>query len=401
MRVTAIRCPQCDATIDSAADASVTVCKYCGTTVHIEQTRAKPALDLASRKALIATYQASARSSSRWVAIPIIIGLAGAVLPFVLKHSHAISSSRLRWDGEPPHLVDIDGDGIKDIVGKVDRYDKTNSLYIGAYSGVDGHQLWLSPLLGSKLDNSIVVGDHVITSSVEGSIKGLALKTGAITWATPLGELVDSWCHGNDNSTVVVVTRDRKKHVVTIATGAVNDAPATAAENDSCAPLDGEQPTRNRMRDEVRKSRPNIDSLSVDAMLPQPDGTTIVAGEKKPGTAVPTVALLVDGAIKWQTAVDSVSPLDSSWISAEPVIGVNGDSVAAVYDSRQRKGKYITVFSLADGHRRWEAVLKPEPDFAVVKAVIGNGKTFVLASWTTLKVYDAATGAAKFTVGAF
>ena len=138
MRVTAIRCPQCDASLDADADATVVACKYCGTSVRLESTRAQPTVQppiefhfsTTSTTSSSTTYSPTARRTSKaWVGLSVLIAVAFAVLPMVLKHSRH-STGRLRWDGEPPHMVDVNGDGIKDIVGKVDRYDKGSHLYI-------------------------------------------------------------------------------------------------------------------------------------------------------------------------------------------------------------------------------------------------------------------------------
>ena len=247
----------------------------------------------------------------------------------------------------------------------------------------------------------MVVGDHVLTASPEGSIKGLQLKTGAISWSTPIGEVVEGWCRSADNASVIVKTRDRKKHLVTIATGALSDIAAASMDEDSCELPDGELPTPRQLGRDARKSKLKFDGLDIRAAMPQPDGTTIVTGQRTPGTAVPTVALVANGTLKWQSSADSVSPLESSWDASEPIVGNTDTTVAVVYQSRKRKAKYIAAFALADGRRLWEAALTPDSDFAVIKGVVGNGNTFLLASWTTLKAFDTATGTAKFTVGEF
>ncbi len=55
------------------------------------------------------------------------------------------------WESAHPLIVDVDGDGIEDVIG-VQRQVTPDAMRLAALSGADGHVLWNTRRLGTYLD---------------------------------------------------------------------------------------------------------------------------------------------------------------------------------------------------------------------------------------------------------
>ena len=454
MPATAIRCPQCDANIDAEAGAPVTHCKYCGASVQLEQRQVAPSIE--SLRNFVASTQ------STYVSTKVGVGIVGAIVVAALsivalvvvpvlrqasdaRHRAAALAAaaekrdasqtkpikkappvqpELHWDQLAlPLMVDIDGDGVDDLVGNAKESATPNGEELVAYSGIDGHMLWKSPALLGDINKVSIVADHVLEANRAGTIKGFALRTGARTWEVELGEVIDGWCQSDDPASIVVVTHDEKTHTLDLRAGVerASAPPTTASKHHKaiCTALVEEGPTdKTKPRplptaEEINQRRadaicPNsgicqfsdgpslarIDHVYVSTLLPGLNGKMIAAGHRVPGTEVPIVAVLLKGVLQWQAVIPSSTPLQASW--SVNLLATAGDVIAAVYRTPGAADHvFITGFSLEDGHRLWDHPFEGESSASDL-AMIGNGKTIVTTSHHGLRVFDAATGALAF-----
>jgi DNA-directed RNA polymerase subunit RPC12/RpoP len=468
LRVITIKCPECGAAVNAQPDAETAQCEYCGTTAQIRHRspilqipRPLPAAKPGQTPLPVAT-QASAigKIGCSFMLFGI---LAGVAVPIALAVKQCDEQEKQqstlrepRWDGADRAVaVDITGDGVDDIIGRVRVIQPQDILMVGAFDGRSGKRLWISETIGERSDvlsGPLAVADEVVVVG-DGSagLFGLSLRDGGTKWKIRLNEVVERICAGDEAGTVKALTADKKLHPVAVADGALRPA----GELSACIPLPNgdprsDQPYRityawsNDYRAEVPDD--SIEGMAASTALHHVQGdVTVALGYKKPGTRVPMLAsyrwpadtpaeasrdppplmrearnaktperrraLLKEYAaarkrsrrrrdrkpeVLWTAQVPGIDPLQVKSYHPEPEkADLNDQTIVIAYETRETHHFRMAAFSIADGKRKWDIELPGDRPLASVAV----SRTHAMVSrWDGLHVYDIETGARAFAI---
>ncbi len=415
MKAILVTCPHCGARLQ-VGDSSVVRCEYCGTDARVQRRtmifdRVKPPPVQGPRPVAVQHVNPTARRIA-WFAIlmpVVIIGVVTWQIQRQVARGMQVSSSSTsspaspRWQGtQRAILVDVDGDGTVDLVGRSRRATAGDAIRVIALDGATGKVKWESEPLGSYGETYqgrlAVAGDVLIFASPRAEVRGLALATGKTLWETQLDERVKALCAG-DNDTVVALGADdvarplRRRDGTRITAEPPPAPPAKGARKaPACAPLQGdtEGPWWERRDDKLGQRH----ELSSTQVVEGPGGR-VLAGQRKRGTQVATLVGLDDtGGARWKVAV----PRDPLGAPAQAVesISVGATEVCVAYVATSPADPmHVACFALADGARRWDEPV--EPRFLRVVQILGPH--LVITAVGTVQVREVATGARVWAFG--
>jgi hypothetical protein len=455
MGAIAIRCPECAATIPAEAGAQVATCAYCGTRSQIQRrTRffempVAPPPPQPGPSLPVALQRHTARWTAGLFLIPLFVG--GMIVFSVVMQREAMkgpaSLRQPQWDGvHGAALVDVDGDGTVDIVGRAAVLQPEHVAMLGAWHGTTGERLWLTASLGLRSEQFQaplgVAGQTVLTSDGAGGILAFAAADGTPLWTIRLNEKVEQFCAGPEGS-VLARTADDQLHPIALADGALQPA----GEGGACLPVPTDAYRGDRDAWEVwtwhgphRDLAPNdkIEGLKANTALHhRASGVSIALGEKQPGTRVPMIASFrwpaEDGQLAelerrveeaaephtraearialikaqselrdrvpevlWTAQVPGVDPLTVDEGAPEPEhSALDADLVVVAYEIRSPSKTRLAAFTVADGRRIWDVELPSERSITTVEL----SPTHALVSdWDGLYAFDRATGTHAFTI---
>jgi len=466
VRATTIKCPECGAAVNAPADADVATCEYCGTAAQIQRRSTILQRPMPLRARAPGAPQLPVATSTKAIGAIgctiIFLGiLAGFAVPIVLAvRSCSQESDRKaalrspKWSGQSRAVhLDLNGDGVEDIIGRVRRLKPKDELMVAAFDGTNGKRLWVSESLGLRADVArgpmAVTGGTVIVGDGGAGVLALNTADGVVKWRIRLNEVVDSICAGSEQGTALLQTKDKQLHPVAVADGALQSAvdglPCAALPNDGPRADSDERIAyrwSNENRDLVVMRR--IEGFFSDTALHHvPSGVTIALGFKQPGTRVPMIASyswpaeagdeLDPRAIReqmiaekdparerelyqlyrkareqqsgrgdrapvvaWTAVVPGVDPLS---VSAHPLtaeqVDLNGVEVVVAYELRETHHFRLTAFSTADGKRKWDIELPGDRPFS---AVAVSPTHAMVSRWDGLYVFDLATGKRAYTI---
>jgi len=414
MRAVAIKCPNCGADVHTDAGSDTATCAYCGTVAYVQQRSRVLQIPLPIPPQHKQMPVAMRRRTLGVVGCIAGLGiLAGFVVPVVLVTTggHSCASRALdmlhqhQWSGvNGVILADIDGDGIEDAIGRT-RTLQPDRIYVGAYSGADGHRLWQTQALGSYTDYfstaSGLVGQTALLGGTPGELIAVSTNDGTIRWKIRLSEKVKRICTAADATTALVETADERMQEIVVADGTVK-----GQASGSCQPLpndatNADAPDRvlyawhNDNRDQAPRHLQGIDA---DEAIHHPQSdVTIAVGHREKGTRVPMIASYRpgDSAPLWVATVPAGDPLVVE--ADEPdtqAVAVDGDGVVVAYETKKSRHYRLTLFG-TDGKRRWDIAVAGDRPLSAVRM----SPTHVFVSrWSHLLVYDRATGNQAWTV---
>jgi len=454
VRAIVVRCPNCNADLQTGHTVTSVTCQYCGTvariqarTMMLQRPKRMPQVQASHPDAQRLRHMPVARQkvSGARVAVPIAMsllatGAAVAISTGVGRRALGIGQKQL-WAGSAPQLADIDGDGTPDIVGMIRYVMDHDRTHLAAYSGKTGERLWESDSLGSYSDLSqdriATHGSLILMASKRGTLEARDAKTGTPAWKLALSEKIDLMCDGGKD-TVVVQTADKKwfsvdakgkkqpaEPLFRLDQQYTNDAarsrfdvaggPAGQPEK----PADDEPSPRRRRNQEplpenaciplgANWSLPSgvlalkswhdlakVDGMRIELLVRRPGGAiTIGLGHKQPGTSVPMIAKIVGRHSTWVTEIPSVDPLVASF--DEKHFGMSDKAAFVLYQLRGSPEIYrLAAFDLASGKRLWDHPI-PKGNFG---GVIASGDTVLVSTWSDLRAYNAADGNERFSIG--
>jgi len=387
---TQVKCPECGARLEIHGGAPVTKCSYCGTesrvqrrTSFLELPKKLPPPEKHEPKPVAREIRSRSGTLKLVALLVITCGLPLAFTAAIIGWTFV----RTEWEGHHLSVVDVNGDGVEDYVGFA-RNTSRDRLYLTAYSGKDGSELWQTPSLGTYIANyqdSIAAGG-VVGLEIEMVADKLAhldayeLKTGALRWHVDTPEVVTSGCHSERGEPPRLQTADQRVWSVDIATGKLSPA---AGDCTSTGPI------------EVGLHA-NVNGMEVQAIYAAGTGPRIAFGYRSPGSRVPMVAALdVDDKVLWKSEVSGHDPLTVK--QETPHFAIVDAAIALVYERSTGDRYNLVVFDRATGKRRFEVPLAKKP--RVISGVRFTKDTVAVQTWGTLQVYELATGERRFVVG--
>jgi hypothetical protein len=387
---TQVKCPECGARLDIHDDAPVTKCAYCGTesrvqrrTQFLEMPKKLP--PPAKHEPTRVAREVRSRKGKLKLAVLLLVtvglpfGLVGGILYSVYFGTE--------WEGHHLSVADVDGDGVEDYIGFA-RNTSRDRMYLTAYSGKDGHQLWQTPSLGTYNTN---YQDTIAAAGVTGleielvadklaHVDAYELKTGALRWHIDTPEVVASTCHTARGEVPRLQTADKRLWSVNIADGKLTPA-------EGACELTG--PTMVSMS-------ANVSGMQVNKVYATATGPRIAFGYKSPGSRVPMLAALdADDKVLWKSEVAAHDPLTVKDDLSH--FAIVDQAIAIVYERSAGDRYTLAVFDRATGNRRFEAPLAKKP--RVISGVRFTADTVAVQTWGTLQVYELATGERRFVVG--
>ncbi|MCA9663770.1 MAG: PQQ-binding-like beta-propeller repeat protein, partial [Myxococcales bacterium] len=208
-----LRCPSCGAQLDPpAANAAEVTCAYCGVTAALERPDAPRRGEPGPRQGMpVAQYK-----TPRWAYVFYVLPFAGVVFG-IGASLYGVATGQppglggiLQWNANAPlELIDVNGDGDLDVVGRVNTFERSEQVvHFAAYDGKSGDELWRTASFGTTSTEhsakSRVIGDAVVAGDSRGQLHAFALADGQPRWKVSLGEQVDHLCPGDDGEAIVV-----------------------------------------------------------------------------------------------------------------------------------------------------------------------------------------------------
>jgi hypothetical protein len=335
----------------------------------------------------------------------LIIGLCAPLLAPCLIiggiYVHQQVLGNFMWMGDHPVVADLDGDGTDDAIGYARYVQSSDQMKLYAVSGKDGHKLWETAALGTYIDvyQSVIAvsGTTILRGDTDKRplLEAYDAKTGAKRWTTTPSEVIDKLCASSTPGTAIVVTKDKAKFTVDLATGKL--APTAA---DSCTPLVSNLDLRPFFSSEEPHHDAKVPGMSTSHVL----GATapfILDGAKDPGTRVPMLAAIDDSEhVLWKTEVPGRDPMTAKHGNAE-YVAVGDQIVAVVYEhDNDHEAPTVTAFDRATGARKWEVATKYTGHMFISMhgVAIGKNAIFVVVE-NSIQIFDPQTGARRFVLG--
>ncbi len=406
MPARSFKCPECGAGLEVERGARTTTCSYCGSTSQVRKKR--------RRGRTTSGHPAGKPSGSPLSCLlSAVIGLliTGVLVTTLLIGqgddstgpaagvSKLVQRADYGWQGlGAAILVDLNGDGVNDVVGRIRYVSNPDSIHAAAFDGRTGEQLWKGPSLGTYSDTYqgelALSGEHLVFADPKGRLAGLSSTDGSQLWQVGLGEKPKRLC-ADEPGRVIVDTVDGRRQLVTLQDGGLLVSTATGCPPLWSDHLHGGGPPDVRLSEPRGSQRKRmIQGMQVEDLLERPaDGVRVGLGHKQPGTRIPMVGREEPA---WSALVPAVDPLTVQE-GAPEMATLSADRLVVVYRLSDRT-PMITAFHLEDGRRLWHVPV-PEGSPDVLEAIVADEARVFLSIWQRLEVFDAATGEHLYRIG--
>lgn len=468
-----LKCPECGARINAGPHQPVATCEYCGTRTQVQRREGffqRPVPPPANVSFEIKNLPVATQlHTGRWVGLIILatVGLPLAIGGFAgymacrqkrkvqerVARAQRKAQNRHRWYNHwaKPMVVDVTGDGVADIIGRILYFRKAPNTTYAAIDGKTGGRLWETPAYkSSDLSQSataVVDGVWLLADSV-GTLHAFNAKDGNKKWKIPMGERVDTIC-GAENGFALIKLKDKRVRKVNLSDGGVgdmsSDPPCRAVPSgERDAPPTGLRWATKGPRSGGKKVS-QLPGMYASKVLERPsDGLLLALGNRRPGTRVPVIAryeLNTDpdalkpperpdrrslsrseysqalreyslkrrewyrrrnenqGKLLWKADVPGVHALKASTSTPEHV-GVAQSVVVVPYKMRSSRAIRVAAFALSDGKRLWDVELpkKQSGSSSIEHTAVGKTRVFVSTD-EHLIALSLADGKILFTVG--
>lgn len=416
-RAISVKCPNCAAFLRADAEKPVVTCEYCGVTARLQaRTRVlerKKPLPPGPQEMPVAVESRSRIWLAKILGAP--ISLAG-IATFWLLHGGANLAVRetvravakelqdtaalathfgSTWQGTGNmFLVDVNGDGTLDPIGRTRHVGAGDEVTISAFDGERGDRLWESEPIGSYSDTLshpvVLRADQILAADAGGGVRAIALTDGRTLWRQVLGEQVVAFCEGGDR--VVARLSDATWRALDPRTG----ESTTVAARKSCTPLPSDKDNPNAFveRDMYRRRGrlPRVKGMHVMSAIGD-----VAIGVKSPGTPIPLLARVVGEKVAWIVELPGQDRLSAS---GAPLLAVGTpDAVVALYERKSPRSYRLVRIDLAQGLRVWEVELPDTGSIEVFEGIAASGRHVFISAWGHLDAFDLATGKHVYRIG--
>jgi outer membrane protein assembly factor BamB len=454
-KLVSAKCPECGARLKVNPAESEAKCEYCGVVspIQVGRTQAVEAMNPGDSSVVQPnqhTIQISGQYRWMWliyILVPLVIFMAGggaAVFNFMrtknpdtgqggltsmLGHvGQQTGQERIGWHGgEQAILLDVNGDGVSDPVGRVRKLvisSGAHTEHLAAYNAVDGKLLWISDPLAEVSQGHLLrvtlVGDVLLVADHMGMLKAYAPNNGQLKWTATVGERVKIVC-GAGPGKARLETTDKRVVFVAVATGQLS--PEKAGDD---APCQGGWSTDigrgtalvERMGGPFYSGEPlpEIKGMNVEFTFREiATGISIAVGQKESGTLVPMAARYnkvklteketaklkkwrqkVKTTPTWLTNVAAVNPLSVYADGPKTAAIVAGRAIIPYRMQDSKQGWRLACLDVNSGKNLWDV---PVPNLGRgVEAVVASDRQLFISTWDGLHLFELADGAHRVTV---
>ena len=235
-----IKCPNCNAPLPAPSGPSQK-CPFCG--VEVQKTLLKhpappPPVPPPGPMPPPPDGTIQPNNTMLWVILSMIVVLVGAAVTGVAylasrpdrrvtsitRQAEAVLRKTVKarardWDSRRPFVVDVNGDGVEDVVGKIRVYANSKSTsYPAAVDGKNNELLWRGEALPRK--HKIYLAPALLLMTSSNMVRAFELKQGKQAWKATLADKISALFLGEEG-TIILKTKDEAWSVVALASGAV------------------------------------------------------------------------------------------------------------------------------------------------------------------------------------
>lgn len=321
-------------------------------------------------------------------------------------------ASKFQWDASSvPLVVDLNGDGADDFVGRIRRLSPNaggdTRVMAAAFDGKSLELLWETGLEGAagELVGSVHFvhqGGRVVMSELDG-VSILEPETGKQLGRVALSDKPSKLCiPEGDTESVWVQVSDGRNLLLNTKTAAARPAlqPPPPCEPYKWGPM--MCPIQVVRRSPIPCKRPR-DLPDVPGFSPQHVYTlkdlNIVMGERSPGSRVPMAAVFQQGkeAPLWHENVADMDPKKVKERLVE-VLAFSEDALFMTYELKEG-GAQLIRRDLRTGSVSWDVPIPNSRSGSGVSDIKVHGGRVYAPHWVWLDVFDAKTGNLIGTVG--
>jgi hypothetical protein len=399
------KCPNCGANIGVPPTGDWAVCRYCGANVYVHRGPRTVAVPVAGVPVVhVAT-------SSPGLVIGLTLGGLGVVFVVALVIAFATNGvdvlSNVALIGMPV-AMDVDGDGDDDAL-IMSIHPGAEVMFVGAYDGTSGKELWSSDALLRSGEREIIAGYRdVVLLARDATISGVDAKTGKTRFTVTPPERPSAFC--DVDGALTLLADDGKLYPFDARTGQIGNPGAPPGSNGKLQPRpdchvvasDGNRDcgsgNRTLQAYELRKS----EGMRISNVIEQPDHTTFLLLGTRPGAStVPMIGARTAERVLWQADVAPSAPLSAA-AGPPPTGAILGERAYVGYEKAGHEQAVVVAVELGTGRRLWETEL-PINDASSMFAVSASARhVFVFTTKGndgTLRSLDAATGALEWRRG--
>ena len=332
---------------------------------------------------------------------PVVVGGGGTV---ATAAPAPVAASLMTWEGvHGPILVDVNGDGTPDVVGRVRYVAGGDHVALAAFDGPTGRRLWESAPVGTygeTYQGDVVLADDLLLFTRPGvDTTAWRLHDGTKRWTVILPEKVRHVCRGDHAGEVRALLADDSAQVVRLADGRPTSS-SKVAKTAPCARLPSDAHDQEDPGVDVRRFAADdakVPGMQVRVVVQRVGGPKVVVGIRTPGTSVPMIAARYpDAPRNWKSDLPGARALETSLDSMPPVAVTAGRAFTEYgFTSGGATPHEVVGFDLG-GHRLWEA---PLGDWRNITAIAADDHRVYVSQSSRLTVLDAATGRSVYVVG--
>lgn len=428
-RPTSPRCPSCNAPFALTEGQALYTCGYCNASIDTRGTTAP-----------LPHYEPVAAGSNQTgvflvVGIVVALFIAGAAAFLSFDSSEApppvggtasprvvapppvvAQKSKFQWDSTGlPMVVDLNGDGTDDIVGRIRRLvPNTGGMDIrtkaAAFDGKSLALLWELELEGelSELHSTVLFahqGGRVVVSTPD-SVMLLEPETGKQLGKVALSDKPKRLCvPEGDAESVWVEVADARNLLLNTATTAARPA---IEPPPSCVVRKWNSREDCFITTARKSPVPCVNPRGLPAVpgfraenVYKWQGLDVVMGERSPGSRMPMAAVFEPGAKAplWAHGVGDMDPKNVKE-SVVDTLSFSEDALFMVYGLKQG-GEQLVRRDLRTGSVGWDVPVPNSASGSGTSEFKQHGGRVYVPHWVWLDVFDAKTGNLVGTLGAW
>ncbi|QDE87551.1 hypothetical protein BHS06_00545 [Myxococcus xanthus] len=435
-RPTSPRCPRCNAPFALTQGQELYTCGYCNASIDtrgekapLPSYEAPPVPESEERGGIpVGVIQLAAIGGVVLALIALVVGfitwttasestggpIPGGPAPIVVARPPGVEkASTFQWDTTSvPLVVDLNGDGTDDFVGRIRRLmPNTGGTDIrsmaAAFDGKSLGLLWETGLEGSISELSGTVhlvhqGGRVVMSSPD-AVSILDPQTGKQLGRVALSDKPRNLCiPQGDTESVWVDVSDGQNLLLNTKTAAARPA---IEPPPSCAPFKwnprmcpSQLVRRSPILCERPRNLPDVPGFSPEHVYKLND-LNVVLGERSPGSRVPMAAVFQQGqkAPLWHGNVADMDPKKVKERVVE-VLALSEDALIMAYELKEG-GAQLIRRDMRTGSVSWDVPIPNSKSGSGASDIKLHGGRVYVPHWVWLDVFDAKTGNLIGTLG--